>query len=299
MIEKKESKLYQKHRNIKFHELKRLLKNDIIKKSQEEIDSIINSYINEESIKTSIKSNLHQEFSHLIRSELTNLKNELNEYPEYIELSDNNGRTLLHHLAIESHNLSTIELEDKLNLLVEKGFDFNKKTDLGDTAAHIVALRGVFQIINLHHFRFFISSAVDNDFNMNILGAKGKTVLQIASSLRYKNHRFFDPISNVQTLLECIPNLNLDRLSASGATALFYAIKACRLDEATILLNAGADPFEGNSESKTLNLIDRYLANNDYAAINFELNELKQMILKMLEEAIPEPVAHNDKSFNY
>ncbi|MBA3536457.1 MAG: ankyrin repeat domain-containing protein, partial [Tatlockia sp.] len=187
----------------------------------------------------------------------------------------------MHHLTFDQ-DLSSKEFSEKLNLLVKKGINFNQKSKLGNTAAHIVANRCTFHRTNISHFPLFVGLAKQNKFDFNSKGEEGLTVLQIASSLQYKNYRFFDPISNVQTLIEAVANLDLDCTSASGATAFFYAIQACRVDEAMILLNAGADPLcYGNKESNPLTLIESYLADNRYGAIHVELFELKQMIIDM------------------
>ncbi|MBA2709729.1 MAG: ankyrin repeat domain-containing protein [Tatlockia sp.] len=301
-----ESKLYQKFRNTKIQEYKNIiecLKIDLPNyksESNEEIYCKIDSQLDEEKFRRYIESTLHETYSNLVRSEFKMFSKKLNKFPEYLKLRDKKGWTLLHHLAHESNNLYANDFKNKLFLLGEKGIDFNVKANCGDTATHIITLRCTFQKTNLTHFPLFISVATQKGFNFNIRGQLGLTVLQIASSLRYKNFQFFNPISNVQTLLESIPNLDLDPMSASGGTALFFAIQSGNLSEAKILLNAGADPFVyDNPELKPLALIERCLADNKYESTTFELNDLKQIILAMIEEAIPQPNSPTDVSFNF
>lgn len=191
--------------------------------------------------------------------------------PGIIHERDENGKTLLHHAAMiglitGSHYSSLIH-----NLLFEMpGIDFTKKDLEGNTPVHIAANYGRDRQTHLSVFKRYALAAKEHGFNFSTLNNAGQAVIHIVTRELYYDY-IFGLRSNLGWLIDNIPGLNLDVLSSSGSSALFYAINHLHLEQATFLLDHKADPTQYRSEERN----PLREVNKQIASLKFALGESK------------------------
>jgi ankyrin repeat protein len=190
--------------------------------------------------------------------------------PDIIKEQDENGQTILHHAAHIGLGLGSNSASLILELLFEaKGADFSIRDNNGDTPVHIAAKlchdRSTCDFI----FPNYISKASETGFDFSQLNNQGQAVLHIAA--RNTEYSFYvgdlmgRQRNNVETIIESVPNIDLNVLSSSGSTALFYALNHGRFYKAETLLKAGADPKCGSQDrrpEKQLKEFEEELKNN-------------------------------------
>lgn len=198
----------------------------------------------------------------LLQSEKA-LRAALKDDPGLITKQDETGRTLLHHAAKIALTKGSIEGVKILNILFNApGLDLSIKDNKGNTPVHVVALCCSDKLTSQYVFHNFLQAAEKCKFDFSMLGEDGKSVLQIATikSTYMEPDKILGRINNTSKVLRHVTHPGLNVLSRSGATAFFYAVKRCYFEEATMLLEAGADPTLFRSADRDpLVMIDRHL----------------------------------------
>ncbi len=185
--------------------------------------------------------------------------------PDIFKLQDENGQTILHYAAkiglISGYGNSLSYLK---KLFQFSGIDFTIQDDAGNTALHIVAFHCSERTTYEAVFECFVSAAVKQNFNFNILNNDGQAVIHLAARFSYLHPAFMTRGNTIKKLLTAAKYaVNVDTLSSSGSSALFYAINNLNYDAANSLLDAGANPNAcGNP------------ARNPFAEVNKNLLEL-------------------------
>jgi ankyrin repeat protein len=220
-----------------------------------------------------------------------NLKLALEKNPNLINMQDENGRTILHYVALLGLSASRTRTIEFLDLLFTKpNLDLTVRDNNGDTAVHLAALACSDKTIYEVTFPFFIEKAIEKKFNFNITGRHGLTVLQIATMETYSDSRRQVRYNNVKKLLDHAGeyDVGLNSFSKDGRTALYFATSEGLFEEAKTLLDAGASPIKAHKEEDIpLNVVNRYLeelAENDsderhVLNLRLQLSELKKQML--------------------
>jgi len=190
----------------------------------------------------------------------TKLESALIEDPTLINAQDENGMTILHHFANSGSYISSSKISAILKILFNNpDLDFTIKDQKGNTPLHCAALRcndpKTFQYI----FPAFLSEAARRGFDFSTLGEKGETVLHIATQITFshKVNGVFERMNNVRNVLNNVANPGLNVLSSSGSTAFCYAVYHGYIEEANLLLDAGANPsLYGAPDRNPFALID-------------------------------------------
>jgi len=230
------------------------------------------------------------------------LKAALTDNPALVAEQDETGKTLLHYVANAARFLGSPALSQTLTLLLTAPErNFNIQDDNGNTPMHYAAL------CCKHHpktgeyvFPAFIKEAVKNGFDFSKLNDEGYTVLHLATTTSFEFPFSGISINNAATVLNHAPEPGLNVLSTAGKTALSYALCHFRFQEATSLLQAGADvTLTSQNEPCPLdlideqlgyfhNIVDKNLAENpeqheNYQAIIVELDKLKTTMDSIIE----------------
>lgn len=189
----------------------------------------------------------------------------LEKNPNLITEKDDEGKTLLHHAAkigLEKNFQTAKGILEKLFEMPE--LDFNLKDNKGNTPMHVAALCCVDKECK-RLFYIYLQEATRRNFDFSILGHDRKTILQL-TMLQVYNDKDLGKMPQAYQLLNGNNNVTdpgLNVLSASGATAFFYAVRSNFIDEMKRLLDAGADPtLFGSKKRDPLLIIDRHLKKN-------------------------------------
>ena len=159
---------------------------------------------------------------------------------------DVQGCTLAHYVA--DRGLTQKYDGYILDVLAENNVDFSIKNKMGNTPMHIMAINSE-ERASAYMFVDFIKYAAKTKFDFAALNNQGLSVLHIAAINQYADtimgHFVLRKYENIKYILEAAKennlSINLNVLSRSGSTALFYLINHARYDEANLLLDAGAD----------------------------------------------------------
>ena len=186
------------------------------------------------------------------------LERELSKNPQLINKKDKQGMTLLHHIAV-MEDLGQSSLEPIIDiLLAQPSINFNIEDNKGNTAIHLAASsreRTNCEFI----FPKLVEKAEKNQFNFSMLDKQGQAIIHLASRLSYSSPITGKRINKIETLIKYAPSLDLNVLSSSGSSALFYALNSVHFPEADTLLNAGANPSLGNEGRKPLEQVKKHL----------------------------------------
>ncbi len=212
--------------------------------------------------------------------------------PELINEQDENGSTLLHHIAQNGPNLSAEDASLILGILLEcPELDFTLKNNRQNTALHEAAMHCGNRVVSQFIFPALVAAAAKKGFDFCTTTQENKTVLHLAAMAQ--PFEILNNINNIQPLLDTGAELNLNALSTGGSTALFYAINKARYLEADALINAGANPsLCGTPErapfvliQKQLRLLNDGLLNPAYAhaknTFTYHVEELTKLQEKM------------------
>jgi len=214
----------------------------------------------------------------LVEGGVNNLERELRADPSLVNERDEWGNTLLHYAAgicdkYHWHNIKPI-----LNVLFNQpGIDLNIKNNDGYTFvdAAVDACKHIhWEKLCAPRFVFCIEKAAALELDCNSLSNDGKTILhtiagretRITTAIMSGNVQIRKGDNLVQALLDNMPRIALDTLSAEGKTALIYAYEKENLEELNALLKAGADPRIGTPESLIAKI------NSDIQRLNNLLN---------------------------
>jgi ankyrin repeat protein len=198
-------------------------------------------------------------FSHLV-SDSYDLYIHLHQNPKIIKIQDENGETLLHAAAYIGRMLDSYSVK-LIHYLIFRapGLDFNVKNYQGNTPLHVAALNCNDLTTYNSTFPYYLEEAKKANFDFSTLGQQGQAILHIATRVSYKTH-FFGRQNNLTNLLRIVPDIDVNVLSSSGSTALYYAIFFMFFAEAKTLLNAGANPsVYSDPERAPLFIIDNHI----------------------------------------
>ncbi|HEU5280823.1 MAG TPA: ankyrin repeat domain-containing protein [Gammaproteobacteria bacterium] len=219
----------------------------------------------------------------------------LDENPKLItQKTATNGYTLL-HCAV--HTAITHQEHAKLNKMIDillnsPHLDLHLQDHRGNTAVHEAAAHCNHPIVAKFIFPAMVRAAAKRHFDFTTKNKEGKTILHLACLAKPSEDKHI--INNVSALLETNCDFARDTLSASGSSALAYAINKQRYLEANALLDAGANPsiFAGHKRRKPLKDIkyqlkklENYLLNPEFAHL-YESFLSHQKQLKQLQEKI-------------
>ena len=182
------------------------------------------------------------------------LQSQLALNPDLINQQDSQGRTLLHHAALDGllqHKNNIEELTAILNiLLTAPNIDFTLKNNKGDTALHVASDTCMLRLHQEKIFPSFLHAAEIYKFDFSMLDSGGQSVLQRAMLTSQLDGE--SSFNATKTVLNYISQPKLNTLSAKGLTALHYAMQREAYDQLDDLLNAGADPSIPSPKEDTL-----------------------------------------------
>lgn len=154
--------------------------------------------------------------------------------PGIVNLRDELGRTLAHHIAGCGFCRKDRSARELVRVLLSAPqLDLTVRDSDGNTPVHAAAYYAGERVNATVVLPAFLKHADSNGFDFSQRGAAGKTVLQMA----VMNDQ---PAAAVEAVLRNVPNPAIDVLSATGGSALFYAINGQHLDVAVTLMKAGA-----------------------------------------------------------
>jgi ankyrin repeat protein len=213
--------------------------------------------------------------------------------PEIIRQQTEYGETLLHTAASITRDMEDSRARLIYHLLFRApGLDFTIKDNNANTPLHTVALCSSELSVYDFVFPYYLKEAKKANFDFSTLGHNGQAIIHIAASTVH-SHPSFGKRSKIRKLLEIVPNIDLNVLSSSGSTALAYAINWMHLEEAEILLVAGANPrIYGNLERSPLAMIDKHLQDiseiiaEDEESKNLESLSLEKQFNRLLQKVI-------------
>lgn len=225
------------------------------------------------------------------------------------------------HYAASSRNCSIRRVLTVL--FTYPNLDFTVKDNQNNTPLHVAALCCEDRTTYNDVLPMLLAEAGRRGFNFSTLGQNGQSVLHISARISFTEITSFSPMfgqrkNNVRNVLEKVANPGLNLLSLSGATAFFYAISHCHIEEANALLNAGADPsLCGSPEKDPFSMIDeQFLSVSDilngyielhaekitdgqaiahYTTLFNDLYNLKERMLSILTEKSAHEVRKNAK----
>lgn len=180
--------------------------------------------------------------------------------PSIVNLQGDDGKTILHHAA----KLGLIMGSNSAALIHDQLFnapltDFTIQDEDGNTPVHIAALYCDDRVTCDYVFPNFARTAAKRGFDFSVLNHQGQAVIHIATRNAYE-FGASGRRNTVARLLDIAPDININVLSSSGATALYYAINWRRLDEADCLLAAGADPsIFGSPDRDPVNMVQQHI----------------------------------------
>jgi hypothetical protein len=186
-------------------------------------------------------------FRHLVRS-AGELFIALRKDSRIIREQDELGYSLLHHAALIVP--SAEEKSDHPSLILKllfnaPGIDFSVKDTYGSTPVHLAAYMTGNRVTSELIFPMFVAQAAKAGFDFSMLNRGGQGVIHLVARTDYKERIEGSGRvdNNVQKLLKLVPQIDLNLLTAWGATAYYCALDVLKLDNANTLLNAGADPM--------------------------------------------------------
>ncbi|MCF6776791.1 ankyrin repeat domain-containing protein [Thiotrichales bacterium 19X7-9] len=162
--------------------------------------------------------------------------------PDIVNKQDENGQTLLHHAAKIGRTLGSNSASLILDQLFNSPYaDFNIQDKDGNTPLHIAAYASNERVTCRFVFPNFVEEAIKRNVDLNKLNNAGQAIIHILARTAYSDpYRGED--NNMKPFLEMAKgHLNINQLSSSGSTALYYSINWLRLDVAESLLEAGAN----------------------------------------------------------
>lgn len=209
------------------------------------------------------------------------LKKALEANPALINEQDECGRTLLHLCAAGDgiYSGTVIKLLLSINCA-----DFSIKDAEGNTPMHIAAYNANHREAYDNIYPMFVKECTRKNFDFNMLNERGLAVIHIATIIKFELEVGCYNFSRscLGLLLDIAPDIDLNVLSSSGSTAFFYAIAHGKIDDATRLFDAGADPslFGANEDRNPLVLLERIHHGNE-AILNMmkETDKNKQFLI--------------------
>ncbi|MDF1796793.1 MAG: ankyrin repeat domain-containing protein [Coxiellaceae bacterium] len=152
-----------------------------------------------------------------------------------LNIKDKEGNTALHSAAMYSHYSFT--LPQFAEAAVKNGYDFEGLNDRGLTVLHTTARADCKHEV-MHH----LLDDYDDDDNT-----------QLTTMLLSKIQPFLYEESThpTEALLKAMGgHANVETLSRTGSTALYYAVRQQNFSAASALLGAGANPLAGRENKK-------------------------------------------------
>lgn len=188
------------------------------------------------------KDSLTSEYLKHLSASKNDLFFALYEDPSIVNLQDEGGKTILHHAA----SIGLIMGSNSASLIHEQLFqskltDFSIQDNEGNTPLHIAALYCDDRVTCDYVFPNFAREAARRNFDFSVLNTQGQAVIHLAAKIHYE-HMAFGCRNTVAKLLEAVPDIDVNTLSSSGTSALYYAINRMHLREIDSLLSAGASP---------------------------------------------------------
>lgn len=210
---------------------------------------------------------------------------------EFFKYKDNNNDTFLHWIA-RKKNLDAVFSQKIMSALSKvDDFAFNQLNDSGETPLHVAARNCEDKTICSLLFPEYLRRAVKINLSFDSLDARGHSVLHIVAGVTCAEDDGFSDVgykNNVAQMLSIVPiaKFNLNVLSNSGHTALYYALSKERFEHVITLLKHGADPRMERAEDCSLIRIAVEKSNKDP-----DNDLLKQIMLLM------KPFVATEKSY--
>jgi len=184
-----------------------------------------------------------------------------------LNAQDLRGRTLAHYVA--ERGLTHKYKSSIQQVLFENNADFMIADNEGNTPVHVMALNA-HERASSPMFQEYIKYAGRTNFDFTVLNNAGKSVLHIAALVEYVDTRAgmrLSATTYVRDILEAAKEnglaIELDVLTNTGSTTLYYLINHNRYDEALLLLEAGASPTkygEGANDRDPVKQVDEQLS---------------------------------------
>tara|TARA_B100000989_G_C19531762_1_gene470420 strand:- start:2991 stop:4034 length:1044 start_codon:yes stop_codon:yes gene_type:complete len=180
-----------------------------------------------------------------------------------LNAQDSEGNTLAHYIAISADGASyNAGMKELL-----KNADLSIKNNNGQTPVHFAAYNlDSYKHSQEYHFGDIVKYAAKQKYNFSLTDNEGKSVLHIAAIQESGKHpggiaSYQKPF--VEWILDAIKankySVDLDVLSQSGKSALYYTIDHSRYDEARRLVQAGANPEAGVGDNTPSHLVSARL----------------------------------------
>lgn len=190
--------------------------------------------------------------------------------PAIINLQDENQQTLLHHAVLALKDVNKISVMTMVAILTTvKNPNFNLVNKDGNTFLDLATAHSIDGFTDINYidgldknfifdkiFVPFLSYAHANNYNFQALNNNGKNILHIAADLPVNK------LSPVYTLTFGMDffrkklNLDLNQLSAEGATALYYLLKRVNVTDINYLLQRDIDPLAGQGDKRPIYFIN-------------------------------------------
>lgn len=210
----------------------------------------------------------------------------LNGRVDKLNTRDDQGESILHHAAKLGLSLPANEVSSNLGLIFnQEDLDFNLKDRNLRTPLHTAAYACEdSQVTCTTVFPLFVYYANKSNFDFSALDKTGKSILHLAAIFSYTDSSTKKRFNNVETLIRHASGLNLNLLSSSKKTALYYAISHGHFEEAHTLLDKGADPRlggEGKKPTDALTIIRKAILDRDITAHERQLLQSEIDILSL------------------
>ncbi len=207
-----------------------------------------------------------------------NLKAELQRSPSSLfSRKFENDDTILHFLATLGTTRGSTSIARILELLLPRATldDFQQKNAYGDTPLHRVISLGNNRVTREYLIPAFIQRAIELNYDFSLQNNLGLTVIHLAA---INDH------PEILSFLLQYPQLIsiIDMSTASGSSALFYAINHEKFTQINILLDAGAHPLlpRDRPEKQPLNYLNK------------EIHECKKLIQDEQRGSDPSTLAY-------
>lgn len=227
---------------------------------------------------------------------------------EVFALRGEHGETLLHHVA----RLGTMLGSNSISLCLHVLFKFTTREqfeaidDSGSTALHKAAeLSGDDRVTADYVFPQLVQQAKQLGCDFSTLNDQGQAILHLAARNSYERQTLgivLSRINNIKMVLgvttselddspadlpHAQPGIDINMLSSSESTALFYAVNHMLLEHANTLLDFGADPaIYGNAGRDPVAQATTYIE---------EFNEIRNDMLVAGQESQVEGLQIQDK----
>lgn len=194
-----------------------------------------------------------------------------------INKPDGNGRTLAHYIGWRGLHLENGLIVQRV--LLQSKLSLNVYDNNGNSPLQLMVLTAFGKYASpsdtdksVRMFRTYLDYAFCNKYDFSWKNDDGLTLLHL---LARSSERNYSPVIHFLDLIKSHPDrVDLNTLSSSGASALYYSIERGWMDDALALLKAGANPLAGEKGKDPLELVNSIINTFEFETTNFE-NELQ------------------------